>query len=103
MPFLASGDDPYEDHQTVSDCDGCRKIRQPKVPLIGQCQSLINITKEAKMNDAEAERRLDDLFQETVALEKQFTVLREKQTPYAVDVVGLLQQYAYINYVETNL
>ena len=49
------------------------------------------------MNDAEAAQRLDDLFQEIVALEKQFTALREKQTPYAVDVVALLQQYVSVN------
>jgi len=55
------------------------------------------------MNDADAERRLDDSFQEIVALEKQFTALREKQTPYAVDVVASLQQYILINYLEADL
>ena len=56
------------------------------------------------MNDVEgAAPGLDDLFQEIVALEKQVTTLREKQTPHAVDVVALLQQYIPAKRLETDL
>jgi hypothetical protein len=45
------------------------------------------------MTDAGDLERVEKLFQETLALEKQFKSLLERQTPYAVDVTNLLQTY----------
>ena len=44
------------------------------------------------MNDVELER-VETLFQEAVALEKQFKSILDRQTPYAVDVTTLLKTY----------
>jgi hypothetical protein len=44
------------------------------------------------MNDNELER-VESLFQETVALEKQFKSLLERQPPFSIDVTTLLQTY----------
>ena len=46
------------------------------------------------MTDTGDLERVEKLFQETIALEKQFKSLLEIQTPYSVDVTNLLQTYS---------
>jgi hypothetical protein len=44
------------------------------------------------MNDDSEPERMDSLFQEMNALEKQFQSLLERQTPYAADVTNIIQR-----------
>jgi hypothetical protein len=44
------------------------------------------------MNDIELDK-VEQLFQETITLEKQFKSVLERQPPYAPDVISLLQRF----------